>query len=99
MTINECRIINQYTKNKIKLKDCLRKKFGNIKQRTLDYKLILLKHDLKAKLEKMKHHKNMTETKRLNRKFAYDPKSVYRSMKGNTIEVKDMPTKDDIQAF
>ena len=41
----------------------------------------------------------MIETKRLNRKFACDPKSVYRSMKGNTIEVKDMPTKDDIQAF
>ena len=49
--------------------------------------------------EKMKHHKNMIEIKRLNRKFAYDPKSVYHSMKGNTIEVKDMPTKDDIQAF
>ena len=63
------------------------------------YKLILLKLDLKAKLEKMKHHKNMIETKHLNGKFASDPKSVYRSMKGNTIEVKDMPTKDDIQAF
>ena len=47
----------------------------------------------------MKHHKNMIETKRLNRKFACNPKSVYRSMKANTIEVKDMPTKDDIQAF
>ena len=99
MTINECRIKNQYTKKQIKLKDRLRKKFGNIKQTTLDYKLILLKHDLKAKAEKMKHHRNMIETKRLNRKFACDPKSVYRSMKGNTIEVKDMPTKDDIQAF
>ena len=41
----------------------------------------------------------MIETKRLNGKFPSDPKSVYRSMKGNTIEVKDMPTKDDIQAF
>ena len=92
MTINECRIKNQYTKKQIK-------KFGNIKQTTLDYKLILLKHDMKAKGEKMKHHKNMIETKRLNKKFAGDPKSVYRSMKGNTIEAKDIPTKDDIQAF
>ena len=41
----------------------------------------------------------MIETKRLNRKFACYPKSVYRSMKRNAIEVKDMPTKDDIQAF
>ena len=41
----------------------------------------------------MKHHRNMIETKRLNRKFVCDPKSVYRSMKGNTIEVKDMPNK------
>ena len=49
MTINECKIKNQYTEKQIKLKDCLRKKFGDIKQATLDYKLILLKHGLKAK--------------------------------------------------
>ena len=54
---------------------------------------------MKAKGEKMKHHKNMIETKRLNKKFAGDPKSVYRSMKGNTIKAKDIHTKDDIQAF
>ena len=47
----------------------------------------------------MKNHKNMIQIKRLNRKFACDPKSVSRSMKGNTIEVKDMLTKDEIQAF
>ena len=47
----------------------------------------------------MKHHRNMIETKRLNGKFACDPKSVCQSMKGNTVEVKDMPTKDDIQTF
>ena len=99
MTINECKIKNQYTKKQTKLKDRLRKKFGDIKQTTLDYILVLLKHDLKAKSEKMKHHRNMIETKCLNRKFVCDPKSVYRSMKGNTIEVKDMPNKDDIQAF
>ena len=75
------------------------KKFGDIKQATLDYRLIFLKHDLKAKSEKVKHHRNMIETKRLNRKFACHPKSVYCLMKGNTIEVKDMPTKDDTQAF
>ena len=78
MTINECKIKNQYTKKQTKLKDRLRKKFGDIKQTTLDYKLALLKHDLKAKSEKMKHHRNMIETKRLNRKFVFDPKSVYR---------------------
>ena len=75
------------------------KKFGDIKQTTLGYKLILLIHDLKAKSEKIKHHKNMIETKCLNRKFACHPKSVYHSIKGKTIEVKDMPIKDDIQAF
>ena len=99
ITIKECRIKNQYTKKQIKLKDCLRKKIGDIKQTTLDYKLILLKHDLKAKSKKIKHNENMIETKRLNRKFACNPKSVYHSMKRNITEVKDMPTKDDIQAF
>ena len=47
MTVYEYRIKNQYTEKQIKLKDRLRKKIGNIKQTTLDYKLILLKHDLK----------------------------------------------------
>ena len=99
MTINECRIINQYTKNKIKLKDCLRKKFGNIKQRTLDYKLILLKHDLKAKLEKMKHHRN-NRNKMSKQKICLQSKiCIYHSMKGNTMKIKNMPTMDDIQAF
>ena len=60
----------------IKMKDRLRKRFGDIKQATLDYRLILLKHDLKTKSEKMKHNRNMIETKGLNRKFACDPKSV-----------------------
>ena len=43
------------TNKQIRMKDHLRKKLGNIKQTTLDYKLILLKHDLKAKAAKMKH--------------------------------------------
>ena len=61
MTINECKIKNQYSKKQIKMKDCLRKRFGDIKQATLDYRLILLKHDLKTKSEKMKHNRNMIE--------------------------------------
>ena len=47
----------------------------------------------------MKRHRNMIEAKSLNRKFACDSKSVYRSMKGNTIKVQDMLTKDDTQAI
>ena len=47
----------------------------------------------------MKNHRNMTEIKRLNTIFACDPKSVKRLMKGNTIEVTDILTKDDIQAL
>ena len=97
ITIKECRIKNQYTKIQIKLKDCLRKKFGDIKQTSLDYKLV--KHDLKAKSEKMKHHKIMIETKHLNRKFACDPKSAYHLMKGNTIKSKKCPLKMIFKLF
>ena len=52
-----------------------------MKQATLDYKLILLKLDLTSKSEKMKQHRNMTETKGLNKKFASDLKSVYQLIK------------------
>ena len=99
ITIKECRIKNHYTKIPIKLKDRLRKKFGDIKQTSLDYKLILLKHDLKANSEKTKHHKIMIETKRLNRKFACDPKSAYYLMKGNTIKSKKCPLKMIFKLF
>ena len=41
----------------------------------------------------------MIETKRLNRKFDCNPKSLQHLMKRNTTEMKDIPTKDNIQAF
>ena len=75
------------------------KKLGDIKQTTLGYKLILLKHDLKAKSEKIKHHKNMIETKCLNRKFACHPKSVYHSIKGKTIKSKICPLRMIFKLF
>ena len=43
---------------KIKLKDRLRKKFGDTKQTALDYKLILLKYDLNTTSEKIKHQRS-----------------------------------------
>ena len=52
---------------------------------------MLLKHDLKTKSEKMKQHKNITETKCQNRKFGFNPNVVCCSMKCNTIKVNDMP--------
>ena len=58
ISINDCRRENQYAKEKIKLKDRLRKKFGDIKQTALDYKLILLKYDLNTTSEKMKHQRS-----------------------------------------
>ena len=58
ISINECRRKNQYAKKKIKLKDRLRKKFGDTKQTALDYKLILLKYDLNTTSEKIKHQRS-----------------------------------------
>ena len=41
----------------------------------------------------------MKVTKRLNGKFSREQKSVYCSMKENTIKVRDMSTKNDIEGF
>ena len=49
----------------------------------LQSKLYISKQKLKAKSEKLKYHKKLFERKSINRKFSCDPKSVYRTMKGN----------------
>ena len=41
----------------------------------------------------------MTERKRVNKLFAHKPKSVYRSFHEDKTEVKEPPTKEEIENF
>ena len=81
------------------MKENFRKKYGNTKQRTLDFKLTLLKQELKATCKKLKTQKRNHERKSINRRFFNNPKGVYRDFKGSNIRLEKIPTKDEVQSF
>ena len=72
--------------------------------RTLETKLALLKQDLKSKSEKsksekLKKEKRLSQRKRINNQFFKSPKRVYRSMKGNNINVEKLPEMEEVEKF
>ena len=95
----ECKITKQYTKHQTFLLHRLKKKYGNSKMITLTTKLSVLKQELKSKVEKRRHHKKLAKRKRINSQFFYNPKRVYRSMKGDAISIEKAPTKEDVESF
>ena len=54
---------------------------------------------MKTKSEKLKYHKKLYERKTINRNFSCDPKSVYRTIKGNRITAEKIPTKYEVETF
>ena len=49
----------------------------------MNYQKTMLQHDLKATSERLKYQKRLSERRTLNKRFAMNPKSVYRQMKGD----------------
>ena len=77
----------------------LRKKYDNTKQKTLDFKLTLLKQDLKATCKKLKTQKTNHEKKSINCRFFNNLKGVYQDFKGSNIRSEKIPAKDEVQSF
>ena len=98
-TVINCKKTERFTKHQKKLRENFRKKYGNTKQRTLDFKLTLLKQELKATCKKLKTHKKSHERKSINRRFFNNPKGVYRDFKGSNIRLEKIPTKNEVQSF
>ena len=59
----------------------------------------MLKQDLKSKGGKLKYEKRLASRKSLNKKFATNPKHVYRSMKGSNITATKIPEPIDVGEF
>ena len=94
-----CKKTERYTKDQKTLRDNFRKKYGNTKQKALDFKQTLLKQELKATCKKLKTQKRNHERKLINRSFFNNPKAVYRDFKGSNIRLEKIPTKDEVQSF
>ena len=95
----ECKKRNTYSKHQLKLKQVFTKRYGDFRIKTLQFKLSILYQNLKAKSTKLKYNKRPIERKSINTKFCKNPKSVYRSMKGNNISATEIRTTEDIQSF
>ena len=98
-TLINCIKSNTFTAHQLSLKYKFQKKYSNTKTRTLEYKLALLKHDLKATCTKFKHIKQKHQRKTINKTFSKDPKGVYRNFRGTKINVENLPNKDEIESF
>ena len=80
----------------LRLKHKFQKKYVNTKTPTLEYKLALLKHDLKATCKKFKYSKRKYQHKTINRSFS---KRVYRNFRGIKINIENLPSNDEVESF
>ena len=96
--IAKCKQTNTYSKHQKSLLEKFRKKFRNTKLLNLQSNLYIMKQKLKAKSEKSKY-KKLYERKTINQNFSCNPKSVFRTMKGNHITAEKIPTKYEVETF
>ena len=54
---------------------------------------------MESKADNLGHQKRLIGRKKINIKFSFNPKKVYRNIKGDKIEVANMPTKESIEQF
>ena len=80
--IIQCKMENNYTRHQKQLQLKLEKQFGNTKLKTLHSRLLQSKQDLKASSEKLRYQRKQMLRNDINRKFMFDQKSIYRTMKG-----------------
>ena len=86
--VEKCKQMNTYTNHQQKIKQKLKKWYGNIAQDNLDARKTTLKLELKSETEKLRRQKEVEERKRVNHQFTYNPKQVYREFKGETKIIK-----------
>ena len=98
-TLINCKKSNTFTAHQLSLKHKFQEKYGNTKTRRLEYKLVLLKHDLKVTYTKFKYSKRKYQRKTINRSFSKDPKGVYRNFRGAKINVENLSSKDEVESF
>ena len=95
----QCSQDNTFSKHQKSLLIKFKRMFGNAKLATLTYRLQLLKHDLRTCSEKLKYKVTVLTRKSKNSRFAVDPKSAYRQMRGESFTVKSTPTQQSLESY
>ena len=97
--IIKCKQLNTFTTHQRKISTKLKRLFGNTKIRTLECNLKILKQDLKTTCKKLSYQSKLNEQKSINKKFSINPKNVYRKFRGRNLEIKKIPTGEEIETF
>ena len=97
--IIKCKQLNTFTTHDRKISTKLKQLFSNTKIRTLEYNLKILEQDLKATSKKLSYQSKLNEEKSINKKFSINPKNVYPKFRGGNIEIKEVPTGEEIEIF
>ena len=88
-----------FNNHKKEIKQTFYKKYGNNRMQTLQFKLTLLKADLKATSSKLKWVKKNHERQFINSKFVCNSKLVYHNFKSNSIAVNKISTKNEVKSL
>ena len=76
----QCQQNGTFTKHQLNIKHKLQKKYRSVSSRNMNYQKTMLQQELKAASERLKYQKRLLE-RRTNKRFAMNPKSVYRQIK------------------
>ena len=74
-------------------------KSWSVSSRKLKYQKTIIQQELKATSERLKHQKRLSEQRTLNKRFAMNPKSVYRQMKGDIKSSQKIILKEDVEFY
>ena len=88
--IQKCKQTNSYATNQKSIRNRLIRKYRKIKQFTLTWHIRCLKQELKATSFRFNYHKKLYERKQINKLFAINTWSAYRSFKAGNTEIKEM---------
>ena len=88
--IIRCKQLNTFTTHQVKI-------FTKI--RTLEYNLKILKQDLKVTSKKLPYQSKLNEPKSIHINFFVNSKNVYCKFRGGNIEIKKIPTGEEIEIF
>ena len=88
-----------FTKHQLNIKHKLHKKYGSVSSGNINYQKTMLQQELKARSERLKYQKQLSERRTLKKRFAMNPKSVYRQMKGDNKSAKKIPLKEDVESY
>ena len=58
-----------------------------------------MNHELKATSTRLTYQKKTLDRKRINKHFANNPRNVYRSFRGNSTDIKEILSREEVGKY